>query len=180
MSSLVENLLTLARAEAGSEVLRLAPVDIGRLSQQAMREWAPIADGHSIHLSLAAADPAAEPLMALGDRASLVRLLRILLDNACKFTPPGGSITMTAVRQGDAIVLQVEDSGIGIPVEHQEPIFERFYRVVGDSDRQASGAGLGLILAAWIAEQHKTRITVQSAAGHGSRFQIWLDGATKN
>jgi signal transduction histidine kinase len=71
-------------------------------------------------------------------------------------------------------VLSVQDSGIGIPADEQERVFERFYRVRGDRGERSSGSGLGLNLAAWIAEQHQTSIQLQSAVGAGSRFSIAL------
>jgi signal transduction histidine kinase len=101
-------------------------------------------------------------------------LLRIWLDNACKFTPSGGTIAIVADVEQDTVLLAVEDSGIGIAPEHHDRVFERFYRVNGDTNKTRTGAGLGLSLAAWIAEQHKTQITLDSVVGHGCRFQITL------
>jgi signal transduction histidine kinase len=173
LSGTIENLLTLARAEAGNEVLRLGPVDLGALLQTACKEWGPVAEQLSIRLQIMA-PLGNRDLLVLGDRVSLQRLLRIWLDNACKFTPPGGSILVSATEDADTVSLAVEDSGIGIAPEHHGRIFDRFYRVNGDTSARAHGAGLGLSLAAWIAEQHKTRITVYSAPGQGSRFQINL------
>jgi signal transduction histidine kinase len=96
------------------------------------------------------------------------------LDNACKFTPVGGTITFSASEEADEVLLAVEDTGIGIAPEHQTRVFERFYRVPIVSSRPNGGAGLGLSLAAWIAEQHHTRIVLESAPGRGSRFYARL------
>jgi signal transduction histidine kinase len=174
MSGLVENLLTLARAEAGNDILELTPIDLRPLLLGVVREWTPMAKRLSLHLRTAGFNPQAsdEPLLILGERQTTLRLLRILLDNACKFTPPGGTITIRTTPGPDKIMLAVEDTGIGIAPEYHSRIFERFYRVHGDADRQAPGAGLGLSLAAWIAEQHRTRIILDSTPGKGSRFQI--------
>jgi heavy metal sensor kinase len=172
MSGLLENLLTLARAEAGADMLRLAPVDLGSLLKSAARECEPIADRLALRLETRISP--AEPLLVLGDQLSLLRLVRILLDNACKFTPRGGIISLSATLRGDSVLLAVEDSGIGIAPEHQARIFDRFYRVQTNGIQQKAGAGLGLSLAAWIAEQHRTRITVHSAAGLGARFSVEL------
>jgi heavy metal sensor kinase len=173
MSGLVENLLTLARAEGGSEVLRLGPVHLDALIKAAVQEWTPLAERLSLRLHVMTVNPSGPPIV-LGDHVSLLRLLRILLDNACKFTPRGGSIGINVMANAEMVFLAVQDSGIGIAPEHQQRIFDRFYRVNGDSGRHVSGAGLGLSLASWIAEQHKTSITVKSDAGRGSSFQIGL------
>jgi signal transduction histidine kinase len=116
-----------------------------------------------------------EPLWVAGDKPALLRLLRILLDNACKFTPPGGAISVIAIQSNDNVLLAVEDSGIGIPDDQHERIFERFYRVCGDRAAQRSGSGLGLSLAAWIAEQHNTTIKLRSTTGAGSCFEFSLN-----
>jgi two-component system, OmpR family, heavy metal sensor histidine kinase CusS len=176
MSGLLENLLTVARAESGNEALRLSPVDLQPLLQSVAKEWLPITERLSIRLHTAGFNlrENSEPLTVLGDRLSLLRLLRIWLDNACKFTPAGGTITIKITPGAGEILLAVEDSGIGITAEDQERIFDRFYRVHGDTSRQTAGAGLGLSLAAWIAEQHQTRISVDSALDQGSSFAIRL------
>lgn len=176
MAGLVENLLTLARAEAGSETLRMLPIDLQALLQSMVSEWSPIAHGLGLEL-LAARLPlhmTDEPVYVLGDRLSLIRLLRIWLDNACKFTPAGGIVTLSLLMEKGEVYLAVEDSGIGIAEEHHKRIFDRFYRVHGDVGRHVAGAGLGLSLAAWIAEQHHTRIALTSVPGQGSSFRIKL------
>ena len=177
MTGLLENLLALARAEAGSDLLRLAPVDLHVLVQTVFEEWAPIASRLSIQLRnsvrSAAAGPAGASLV-LGDRLMLLRLLRIWLDNACKFTPPGGTITIIVEDEGEQVILALDDSGVGIAAEEQGRIFERFYRCQGDTAVHRTGAGLGLSLAAWIAEQHGTSIALESTPGRGSRFQLAL------
>lgn len=175
MSKLIDDLLTLARAEAGSDVLRMVPVDPEALIQEIANEWSGIVERLSIWLIVAAREGTSiEPLMVLADRTALIRLLRIWLDNACKATPPGGSITLRCESAEQFVVLAVEDTGIGIASNEQERIFKRFYRVDHEEAGQRRGAGLGLSLAAWIAEQHKTRITVKSEPGKGASFQISL------
>src|SRR6202034_4513875 len=108
------------------------------------------------------------------DASSLHRLLSIWLDNACKFTQRGGRISVIAEPQGDSVVLGLQDTGIGIPLDQQGRIFERFYRVQGDRRRSQRGSGLGLSLAAWIAAEHHTKIHLESSPGKGARFQIIL------
>ncbi len=175
MSELIESLLMLARCDAGTQPFSRSQVDIEELVNHAFLEWLPIADRLSIHLRVCGIQvPGSERRMALGDRVSLQRLLRIWLDNTFKFTAAGGNVTIHITVRDKVISLAVEDSGIGIASEHHERIFDRFYRVQGDTAHSQQGSGLGLSLAAWIAEQHKTRITVQSAPGQGSRFEISL------
>lgn len=172
---LVESLLSLARAEAGSDVLRLAPVDLGTLVEAIMEEWAPVAARCSLELRVISyIRESDEPLSILGDRLALLRLLRIWLDNACKFTPAGGRISIITERVGETVLIAVEDSGIGIAADQQDRVFERFYRSQGDTSQQKTGVGLGLSLATWIAEQHGTVITLKSAPGSGSHFQVAL------
>lgn len=176
MSGLVENLLALARAEAGSETLRLLPIDLQELLQNVVREWSPIAQRLSLQLQNSGfqLQAKAHPVYVLGDRLSLIRLLRIWLDNACKFTPAGGTVVLSALMTENEVEVAVEDTGIGIAEQHQTRIFDRFYRIHGDVGRHFVGAGLGLSLAAWIAEQHHTRIGVTSVPGQGASFRMKL------
>jgi heavy metal sensor kinase len=178
MSGLTETLLSLARAETRSEPLDLASVDAWKLIQTVYQEWSPVAQHLMLDLRTErhGADHArgSEPLWVAGDQPALHRLLRILLDNACKFTPAGGAVTVIATQTKNEVVLAVKDSGIGIPEDQQDRVFERFYRVSGDRSQQRSGSGLGLSLAAWIAEQHGASIKLESAPGAGSCFEICL------
>jgi signal transduction histidine kinase len=148
-------------------------VNLDALIKTVAQEWAPLAEQLSLRLRATPMQPSA-PLIVLADHVSLLRLLRIWLDNACKFTPRGGSIDIKVQATADTVFMAVEDSGVGIAAEDHKRIFDRFYRVSGDTGGHASGAGLGLSLAAWIAEQHKTCIKVVSALGRGSRFEISL------
>jgi heavy metal sensor kinase len=179
MSSLVDNLLTLARAEAGKETTELSAVDVESLIDASVKEWSPIAERLGIRL-LVRTPQQKKHLLVVGDRLLLLRLLRIWLDNACKFTPVGGTVIFSASEDADEVLLAVEDTGIGIAAEHRTRVFERFYRVPSTSSHPSSGAGLGLSLAAWIAEQHDTRIVLESAPGRGSRFQVRLPAITAN
>jgi heavy metal sensor kinase len=179
MSSLVDNLLTLARAEAGRETTELSAVDVESLIDTSVKEWSPIAERLGVRL-LVRTPQQEKHLFVVGDRLSLLRLLRIWLDNACKFTPVGGTVTFSASEDADEVLLAVEDTGIGIAAEHHTRVFERFYRVPSISSHPNGGAGLGLSLAAWIAEQHGTRIVLESAPGRGSRFQVRLPAIKAN
>jgi heavy metal sensor kinase len=175
MTTLIDSLLALARAEARSDGCPLSAVNLGSIIHSIVEEW----DGVTAHLGITLSSEGAEladtdPLLVLGNATSLQRLLRIWMDNACKFTPRGGSISLIAESEGDTVFLGLQDTGTGIPLDEQERIFERFYRVEGDEGKQQRGSGLGLSLANWIATEHNSTISVDSAPGKGSRFQISL------
>jgi two-component system phosphate regulon sensor histidine kinase PhoR len=107
-----------------------------------------------------------------GDSGRLRDVLQNLLDNAVQYTPAGGHIVASAVREGNEIIFTVADNGIGIPQAEQERIFERFYRVDEGRSREVGGTGLGLSIARHIAEAHGGKIWVESAVGRGSRFHF--------
>ena len=104
--------------------------------------------------------------------ACLRDVLQNLLDNAIQYTPPGGSIRVTAEADDRDAVITVADTGIGIPLADQERIFERFYRVDAARSREAGGTGLGLSIAKHIVEAHGGRLWVESAVGEGSKFSF--------
>jgi signal transduction histidine kinase len=116
----------------------------------------------------------AEPVEVIGDRHRLRQLTAILLDNALKYTPEGGSVSVRAARSGRSVELTVSDTGPGIPPEEQSRIFDRFVRADSARTRAAGGTGLGLAIAKWIAEAHGGRIGVESAPGSGSKFVLRL------
>jgi signal transduction histidine kinase len=174
MSNVIDSLLTIARAEAGTEILRLTAVDLSSLATLLFEEWSPIAARLDIRFLVTGLDIGDQPVYVLGDRLSLIRLIRVLLDNAFKFTPSGGAVSIFADLHQDSVAITVEDNGPGIDPRHHAEIFDRFFRVQNDAATQSSGAGLGLSLAAWIAEQHETEIIVDSALSQGARFRITL------
>jgi len=115
-----------------------------------------------------------EDLSVKGDVYRLKQLLGNLVDNAIKYTPEGGTITLSLFRDGEWARLEVKDTGIGISRENLDHLFERFYRVDKSRSRGGGGTGLGLSIAKSIAEQHGGKITVESEAGKGSTFTAWL------
>jgi heavy metal sensor kinase len=175
MTTLIDSLLTLARAESGSDRLHLSAVNLESVIQRTLEEWHPITTHLGIDLRREGDDCfGSSPLIVLGDATSLQRLLNIWLDNACKFTQRGGRIAVIAESRGDKVVLALQDTGIGIPLDQQRRVFERFYRIQGDRSKHQRGSGLGLSLAAWIAAEHNTEIHLHSSPGEGARFQITL------
>jgi heavy metal sensor kinase len=170
MTALTESLLTLARADSGALGLTLLPTDFNAMVDSVARQHAAIALARGITLR---ARPASEPACAAADEAGIRRILLILLDNALKHTPDGGTVTVSAAIAAGSITLTVEDTGEGIPAAALPHIFERFYRA--DPARgSGSGFGLGLSIAQAIAHAHGSAITATSTEGAGSRFSLTL------
>ena len=169
MTSVVENILSLARADAGTAQIELQPVAMTALVAQMVREWLPTAERLSLDLKL---NEITSPMWVLGNEESLRRLLQILMDNACRFTPSGGWIKLGVEESGDLVTLAIEDSGIGIAEQDLPHIFERFYRAQKPMHQEPSGSGLGLSLAKWIADQHMASVAVKSTPGLGSCFRV--------
>ncbi|MFM9277162.1 sensor histidine kinase [Paenibacillus jiagnxiensis] len=118
---------------------------------------------------------APSPIPVSGDEECLTQLLVILLDNAIKYTPDGGRVGLQLSQphmKNKKLVIQVQDTGIGIAAEEQKHIFDRFYRVDKSRSRELGGHGLGLSIAKWIAEAHQGTIKVASAPGQGSIFTV--------
>ncbi len=172
MTNLVENLLSLARADGGAESLSLIPIHVTSLFQKLEYIWRKIMELALIDFRV---DMEADDLEVLGDPSSLARLLSILLENASKFTPAGGLVTISAIGSGKSVVLSVRDTGIGIDAEDLPQIFNRFYRAARPDAPIPRGSGLGLALGKWIAERHGTLLSVDSAPGQGSCFSFVLD-----
>lgn len=168
-TSLVEELLTLARADSGSENLYLTLLDLRSAIAETANEWHRLVESRNLQFVPAMADC---QLPVLADRRAIQRLLAILLDNAVKYTPPPGVVELRLEARGDKAVVTVRDSGIGIAEQDQTRIFERFYRVDKARSRELGGAGIGLDIADWIVQQHRGSIAVQSAIGRGTTFLI--------
>jgi two-component system heavy metal sensor histidine kinase CusS len=169
MTKLTESLLTLARADSGSLGLALQPLDLNPLVASVVRQNEALAVAKQIQLKAETTNGA---VLVEANDAALRRLLLILLDNALKFTPGGGTVTATVEPTPRGARVSVSDTGPGIAPDALPFIFDRFYR--GDPAREnGAGFGLGLSIAQVIAEAHESKIAVSSAAGAGSRF--WLE-----
>ncbi len=166
MSRLVNDLLALARADAGQH-LRKEPVAIAPLVAEAEAAARHLPGGQRLQI----AGPPAEAVV-LGDGDHLRQLLLILLDNGLKYTPPDGRVTLSSVVRDGQVEISVADTGIGIPPEALPLIFDRFYRA--DPARTAGGTGLGLAIAGWIVSEHGGQIRVESAPNAGSTFTVVL------
>jgi signal transduction histidine kinase len=173
LNRLVGDLLTLARADAESLTLESRPIDLRALVSSVHEDLQAIAGSRGI-----ATEVALNGLVTVqGDEGRLRQLLLILLDNALKYTDPGGKVDVSVGRQDDRARLVVADTGIGIPAADQAHIFDRFYRVDRAREHESGGTGLGLAIAHWIVQAHHGTIRVESESGKGSRFQIDLPAA---
>jgi len=170
-STLVEELLSLARADSGRENLHLTVLDLRSAIAETSNEWRQLVESRNLQFTQAIADC---ELPVLADRRAMQRLLAILLDNAAKYTPPPGVVELRLEARYDKAVVTVSDSGIGIAQQDQKKIFERFYRADKARSRELGGAGIGLAIADWIVQQHRGSIAVQSSIGNGSSFIISL------
>lgn len=165
MTKLTNDLLALARADAGHKI-EMSRVALNELVQEVHRQFQSQTNG--VTLKLGRLDDA----NVLGNTTWLKQLLLILLDNALKYTPRGGAVTLQlGTLQGDALV-SVQDTGIGIPQEDLPHIFERFYRADKARFRNEGGAGLGLAVARWIAHEHGGEIEAKSEIGKGATFTV--------
>ncbi|MCS7261588.1 MAG: HAMP domain-containing histidine kinase, partial [Anaerolineae bacterium] len=174
MSRLVADLLLLAQADAGIQ-LDKQPVEMDTLLLEVYRQaqaMAAVGSGgvERVAVRLGHEDQA----LVLGDPDRLRQLLLNLVDNAIKYTPRGGTVTLSLYREGGWVRISVQDTGVGIPPEALPHIFERFFRMPRLGRK---GVGLGLAIARWIAEAHGGRIEVESQVGQGSTFTLWLPEA---
>lgn len=166
----LSELLDVAKAEVSSLQLQVQPLHIESLLQDVAWQIRPEIQRKAQHLSLDL--PESLPLVE-ADANRLEQVLLNLLTNASKFTPEGKNITLRAQKHNDSLIIEVQDSGIGISKENQVRLFQPYYRV--ESDRQRyPGLGLGLALAKQIVELHSGKIWVESELGKGSIFAISL------
>jgi heavy metal sensor kinase len=170
-TALIEELLSLARADSGSETLHMRPINLRETLQGIADDWRQVAAVRNLQFESSIEVPDS---FVLGDETSLRRVVNILLDNAFKYTPSPGNVYLLLERKKNRVVITVRDSGIGIAAEEQSKIFERFYRVDKARSREMGGAGLGLSIAEWIVGQHRGSIQVQSSPGQGSLFRVEL------
>ena len=175
LTRLTEQLLTLAREDAGVARPVPEPVDLASLVREVAEVMRPLAEARGLRL----ADETDGEVCARGEPARLRQVFFNAVDNAIKYTPAGGTITVRAARRGPEVIVTVTDTGEGIPREHLPRVFDRFYRVDKARSREQGGTGLGLSIAKGIVESHGGRIELDSAAGRGTTCTVTLpaDGA---
>jgi two-component system, OmpR family, sensor histidine kinase CiaH len=169
MTSIVEDLLLLARSDSGAVELERVPIDLGDIAADATGALAALAAASKITIAL---DPS--PVQVIGDAPRLRQLVTILVDNAIRHGPLGGRVIVTARAEGREAVLTVDDDGPGIPAGDRAHVFDRFWRA---ADARPGGTGLGLAIGAWIVDQHGGTIAVTERDGGGSRFVVRLPAA---
>jgi signal transduction histidine kinase len=166
IGGIVSDLLTLARADAGERSVAHVSLYLDDIASQAVSAARALAERKGVSLVVGSF----EESRIAGDAALVERLVLIVLDNAIKYTPPGGNVRLDVTARDGRRSVVVSDSGIGIPADQLPRIFERFYRG-GNARGQAEGAGLGLPIARWIADLHDARMRVASDAT-GTRVEI--------
>nr|MBC7244089.1 GAF domain-containing protein [Chloroflexota bacterium] len=171
LQSLIDDLLEFSRLESGQIKLRLSEVSLSEVTAAVIDKLKPLAERGQIQLvnRVGAEIPVVE-----ADYMRIEQVLTNLIDNAIKFTPPSGVVTIAAQDLGGEVQVAVSDTGIGIPASEQERIFERFYQVDSGSARHYRGTGLGLTICKHIVEYHHGRIWVESEVGKGSTFYFIL------
>ena len=165
---LVGDLLFLAQIESGKLSLEVGAVDLATVAAESVETARPLAEEKGITLTLATSPL---PLLA-GDRVRLGQLLDNLVSNAIKFTPEGGRVDVRASSFRGNAILEVRDTGMGIPAEEQEHVFERFFRTTGATEQAIQGTGLGLAISKGIVHAHGGNITLASSEGEGATFRV--------
>ncbi len=170
IATLVDGLMLLARADAGVLRMDQQPVALHHLVQEVYDQAQILAVHQHVDLQLGDLEAAVVP----GDPERLRRLLLNLTDNAIKYTPAGGRVTLSLQSSHDRVALRVADTGIGLSPDDQARVFQRFYRSDNGRVHDAEGSGLGLCIARSIADAHGGAIELESALGVGSTFTVWL------
>jgi heavy metal sensor kinase len=173
LTRLVEGLLFLSRGDAGHGAPAFQTVHLDHVIRDVADDMQPIAGKKG--LTLATGDLTACPVR--GDESQLRRLFFNVLDNATKYTPPGGAVTIQSESRDGEIHVVVADTGVGIPAEHLPRVFDRFYRIDPAPGVDSEGSGLGLAITRAIAEGHGGTVRIDSTPGHGTRVTLRLPAA---
>ncbi len=177
LARIIEDLFTLTRADAGEHPLNLSELYLDELASDVLRRARSLAMAKNITLS----SSITPELPVRADEALLRRMFLNVLDNAIKYTPEGGKISLDCHKQGNEYVVSVSDTGEGIPGELQKRVFERFFRADKARSRTEGahgGAGLGLSIARWIAEAHHGGLELTRSDASGSTFTVTLPAST--
>jgi heavy metal sensor kinase len=170
LTYLIEQLLALAREDAGAGATVLQALDLSSLVQQVVEDMRPLAEARGLALEVAVDSS----LTLCGNELRLRQVCYNLLDNSIKYTPSGGKVTLRAERNDQAAIITIQDTGIGIPPEHLPFVFDRFYRVDKARSRAEGGTGLGLSIAQSIIAAHGGRIELASTPGQGTTCTVAL------
>lgn len=170
LSRIVDDMLALARADAGGQQLNREELYLNDLVEECCRSVQTLA----AHKNIAVYCESLPDIEFRGDEELLRRMILNLLDNAIKYTPPGGMVRINLDETPTHIQFRVSDNGIGIPAEAAAQVFDRFYRVDKARSRAEGGSGLGLPIVKWVAEAHQGTVWLESRLGKGSQFTIEL------
>jgi len=175
---LVNDLLVLTRADAGALNLQLHPVDLGELARLRCEHMERVASQRQVRVR-AVIDPSVgqDTYKVLADADRIAQVLDNLLDNAIRYSPPQGEVTVTLAREAGQVACQVADSGPGIPARHLPFIFDRFYRADPARGRSDGGSGLGLAIVRGLVQAHGGHTTASSVEGQGATVTFWLPAA---
>jgi len=170
---LINDLLNVARIEAGAYVQKKVPTDISRIIQETVSLVEPRARGQGITLTVSCVNM--KPVSA--DPKGIEELFNNLITNAINYSPEGGNVTITAKGLGSQIEIEVSDTGVGISAEELPKIFDKFYRVKHPKTRNVTGTGLGLAIVKNVVDAHEGTIDVKSVVGKGTVFKVLLPAA---
>jgi signal transduction histidine kinase len=171
MERLTRDLLTIARSDRGELRLSVGRLELGAVAHDLARRVSVLADTRAVKVEVRAVRGS---VFVEGDPDRIQEVGLILIDNALRHTPPGGTISMTVDQHQRTGILAVEDTGEGIPEEHLTRVFDRFHRVDPSRDRRSGGAGLGLAIAHSVIGAHGGSISIERRAEHGTRVTIRL------
>lgn len=170
LNGIITDLLTLTQMDSHSTALKLSRIDLSALTEETLHTLQIAAESNGQHFTA----NVAPGIFMQGDAGKMSQILYNLTDNAIKYTPKDGHITVTLAQNGGEITFRVQDDGIGIPEEDQKHIFDRFYRVDKARSRATGGTGLGLSIVRQLVLMHGGSIDVSSEPGKGSAFQVTL------
>lgn len=177
MSATVRKLLTLTRLSTDTVGLKLETINLSEIIHKSVKLLSSLAEqtGNNIDIALGT-----EPLLIYGDRAALLELFTNLLDNAIKYNVPQGKISLSARKENGFIVCEIKDTGIGIPEEDLDKVFDRFYRVDKSRSKESGGSGLGLSISQEIVKLHGGKINIKSKLGSGTNVSVYLKKGKDN
>jgi heavy metal sensor kinase len=170
LARIVENLFALSRLEAGLASPAATRFDLAKLASTTAEQMCLLAEDKGVKII----SETQQPVTVEGDPGRFKQVIVNLLDNAIKYTPAGGAITLAVREQHREAVCEVSDTGIGIPADALPRVFERFFRVDPTRNRESGGAGIGLAIVKAICMAHNGRVEVESIEGRGSCFRVWL------
>ncbi len=170
MTRMISDLLELSRSDSNTNILHLKSFSLDNLLNELQNKFRLISETKNINILI----NELPDMQIEGDKDLLRRVFSNLLDNAIKFTSPGGSVSISLADRGNDVVTCIQDTGIGISEKHLGKVFDRFFRVDSSRSRDTGGTGLGLNICKNVVELHKGKIEVKSKAGEGSTFEVTL------